>query len=326
MAVFTQLSSADADRIAQVCGLGKVLVVTPVAAGSVNSNFYLDTADRRVFVRIYEEQGIDGVSYEWALLRYLKERGFKVAAPLPGVSPEELMFHEKPIGAFECVGGQQSCQRAVTIARAAAVGQWLAGVHLAMQGFPEKRHGRFTLSHIKERLFGVNPGQDAELATVVSRLKGWLEQLEPIWPPALPCGVIHGDLFRDNVRWHHNDIVAVIDWESASEGVFVYDLMVAVLAWCFDERWDWQLASAMVTGYDRVRPLSEHERQSLKLCGTYAALRFTVTRITDFHSRQSIGDRVHKDYRRFWQRLDYINSYSAQEFQARCYGSGAKTS
>lgn len=326
MAVFTQLSDQQAQHIADACSLGPVTRVVPVPEGSVNSNYFIDTADQTVFVRVYEEQGLDGVRYEWALLRYLQERGFAVAGPWRGLSPDRLQFAGKPVGVFECVGGQQSCQRAVTVARAAAVGQWLATVHGALQGFPEKRLGRFTLEQISQRLSGIDVGQDESLARALLQLESLAMQLSEQWPPAVPCGVIHGDLFRDNVRWSNNDIVAVIDWESASEGPFVYDLMVAVLAWCFDDDWNWELASAMVRAYDQVRCLNETERLNLRLSGVYAALRFTVTRITDFHLRQSIGQRVQKDYRRFLRRLELISAYDNEEFQALCYGSGVKNS
>lgn len=326
MAVFTQLSDEQAQLIADACGLGRVTQVVPVPEGSVNSNFFIDVSNRRVFVRVYEEQGIDGVRYEWALLRYLEQRGFKVAAPWSGLAPDLLQFGGKPVGVFECVGGQQSCQRAVTLVRAAAVGRYLATLHSALRSFPEQRRGRFTLEQISQRLAGVDAGNDEFLAATVHKLKTLASQLTHTWPPAVPCGVIHGDLFRDNVRWNHDDIVAVIDWESASEGPFVYDLMVAVLAWCFDDQWNWELVSAMVTAYHQVRPLNDAEKLNLRLSGVYAALRFTVTRITDFHLRQSIGQRVQKDYRRFLKRLDVISSYDASEFAALCYGSGAKNS
>ncbi|MCB9667765.1 MAG: homoserine kinase [Myxococcales bacterium] len=324
MAVFTHLAEKDAQRIADACNLGRVHAVEPVPAGSVNSNFYLDTHAGRVFVRIYEEQGAEGVRYEWALLRFLLTHGVCVAGPLPGLSPDELQVQGKPVGVFECVGGSQSCQQGVTRERAAAVGAWLANVHGVLQAFPEKRQGRFTVAHMKARLHDIATRSETALVSTVTRLEENLGEIESFVDEGLPHGVIHGDLFRDNVRWDGCHIVSVIDWESASDGLFIYDLMVAVLAWCYGNGFDWQLVSAMVRSYHDTRPLCPEEQQQLRACALRAALRFAITRITDFHSRGSIGERVHKDYRRFLARWDAIQALDAQQFEFLCYGSGSK--
>ena len=127
----------------------------------------------------------------------------------------------------------------------------------------------------------------------------------------MPRGLIHGDLFRDNVLWAGGWIVALLDFESASEGVFAYDLMVTVLAWCFGDGLDLTLMRALIAGYERVRPLSAEERAGLVAEGCAAALRFTITRITDYAMRVTDGPRVIKDWRRFERRLAQLEGLSA---------------
>src|SRR5262249_3448387 len=120
-------------------------------------------------------------------------------------------------------------------------------------------------------------------------------------------GVAHADLFRDNVLWQGAEIRALLDFESACVESYPFDLMVTVLAWCVGDRLDPALASALVGGYQFVRPLLPDELARLHGEGCFAALRFAVTRITDFELRPR-GAGVYKDYRRFVARLTELEA------------------
>lgn len=301
-------------------GLPVPSAVVPIAAGSVNSNFFLHAGDHRWFLRIYEEQGPEGVAYEWALLDHLGSRGLPVPRRVPGPGPGEICVAGKPIALFEVVGGAMSCQAAVTPTRAAAVGRILARCHLTTADFGTRREGRFTLADVRRRLSEAARAGRSELRGPIARITAALDEVEGSWAPDLPLGVVHGDLFRDNVHWEGDEIVAVIDWESASDGALVYDLAVTVLAWCFGDGMDWHLARALVGGYAEVRPLAPAERPALRLAALAAASRFATTRITDFHLREGLGERVHKDYRRFLSRLDTIAGLDAEELAGRVLG------
>ena len=107
----------------------------------------------------------------------------------------------------------------------------------------------------------------------------------------------------------HGDLAALLDFESACEGTYAYDLMVCVLSWCYGADLQPALASAMRGGYEAVRPLAASERDALLIEGSFAALRFTITRITDYGMRaQTAGPRVVKDWRRFQARFDRLRA------------------
>jgi homoserine kinase type II len=118
---------------------------------------------------------------------------------------------------------------------------------------------------------------------------------------------VHGDLFRDNVLWKDGRVRALLDFESASHESYPFDLMVTLLAWCFGDRLEPALARAMAQGYARVRPLPEAEAARLHDEGSFAALRFSVTRITDFELRPR-GLGVFKDFRRFVARAEALDA------------------
>lgn len=313
MAVLTALPAEDASRIAAAHGLPAVKAIHPIAAGSVNSNFFLDLEDgRRVFLRIYEEQETDGVAFEWAILRHLGERQMPIPRRIEGPEPGGVRVAGKPVALFELASGEMSCQKAVTETRCAAVGGLLARVHLAGADLGWRRTSRFDRRALAKRM-GRIPRR-GELAPVMNRLEAGFAMIDV--PPSLPRGLTHGDLFRDNVLWEGDTLSAAIDWESAAWDTLAYDLAVAILAWCVGDDFDWTLARAMVAGYEAERPLSELEAQSLRDLCRAAALRFTVTRITDFHLRAEGAVGVHKDYRRMLLRLDRVEALDPQGFVA----------
>lgn len=302
MAIYTTLRIEDADHITRAHGLGPATAVEGIVAGSVNSNFVVSTSSGRVFARIYEEQDIDGVRYEHALLAHLVEAGVPVPRVIAGPAPGELRVEGKPTALFELVGGDEVCQRMVTPARMDAVGRFLGGAHAAVASFSIRRGGRFTRADVRRRLEGIAQLDRPELREAVGVLRETLDEVDARWDPTLPSGVIHGDLFRDNVRWTDGAITCVLDWESAADGAFVYDAAVTALAWCYGDHLERPLVDALLAGYEAIRPLTDAERAALPLAMQAAATRFTVTRITDFHLREDAAQ-VKKDWRRFYDRL-----------------------
>ena len=203
--------------------------------------------------------------------------------------------------------GEILCQARVTPRIARIVGEKLAEVHRATAKFDESRPGRFRIEDLRVRLERIAGASDPALRAMAPLIAERLDRAERARDPDLPRGIIHGDLFRDNVLWENGELSALLDFESACDGSWVYDLMVTVLAWCYGSDLDEQLVRAMFAGYRGVRALSSAELAALSTEGRIAALRFTVTRITDFAMRQGVGDRVVKDYRRFWARHERLD-------------------
>ncbi|MBI5512636.1 MAG: homoserine kinase [Deltaproteobacteria bacterium] len=310
MGVLTELSLEDAGGLCERWGVA-LRTLAPVAAGSVNSSFALDGTDgARWFLRVYEEQGVDGARREAAMLAHLAARGVPTPFPraLRDVPGTYVQLHrDKPAVLFPWVPGTMACQRSVTAGRAFAVGQALARVHRAGEGLVGLQPSRFGPEALRLRLEALR-GVDLtrELRGVVDGLLARIEALDPRTTPR-DQGLIHGDLFRDNVLWEGDALTALLDFESASLGSFVFDLLVTVLAWCYGDALDLALARRMVEGYRAERALSAREVAELPEAARRAALRFTVTRVTDFELRRGAGG-VYKDYRRFLGRLQALEA------------------
>jgi homoserine kinase type II len=131
-----------------------------------------------------------------------------------------------------------------------------------------------------------------------------------------PRGLCHGDLFRDNVLFRGDAIAVVLDFESAAEGPFAFDLAVTMLAWCVGDELDPHLARALFDGYRDVRPIEPGVSASLFVEARLAALRFTVTRITDYAMRAHLGANVPRDWRRFWMRHERLVALGARGLAA----------
>jgi homoserine kinase type II len=313
MALLTAISDEDARRLLGAYQVGPLESFEALTAGSVNSNFSVRTGGpgaRQLFLRLYEEQDRAGAEAETAMVERLGAAGVPTAPPVrrsDGRLVSEL--RGKPAALFAWRQGSIRCTALVTPEDSRAVGRALARVHMA--GARESpRPSRFRFEDLCARLDRVAASGDERFAPAVPALRDALQSTHDARPTGLPRGLIHGDLFRDNVLWAGDGrIAALLDFESASEGTFAYDLMVTILAWCVRDDLDLERARAMREGYEQVRLLEASERRGLAVEGAFAALRFAVTRITDFGMRSAKGGPPPaRDWRRFMMRFDSLRA------------------
>ncbi len=312
MALITPLSRDDAAKLAADFGL-ELAEIEALHAGSVNSNFrLLDAQGRRYFARLYEEQGVVGARGEVRLLSSLAAARVPVVAPVPRGNGSFIGDHRgKAFAVFPWVDGEHLCQKQVTPAACRKLGDALARVHLASPAASTLPEGRFRVTDLVARLDRVERDPEAlRFAADVAHIRERLAHYTKVRDPELPRGLVHGDLFRDNVLWNleQGEIVALLDFESASEECFAYDVMVCVMAWCYGSGFELDLVAALLAGYHARRALSERECAGLSIEGAIGALRFATTRITDFSLRAAPGQAPVRDYRRFLERLKALEA------------------
>jgi homoserine kinase type II len=314
VAVLTPIDDTDARTLLTGYGLGALRRWEGIAGGSVNSNFALENEDGvRVFLRLYEEQDLAGARKETAMLERLARAGVPTPAPLRGVDGA-LVFtvRGKPAAVFPWKEGTIRCQVGVTPDHTRLVGEALARVHLAGAEEPVDP-GRFRYEDLGRRLDLIASSDDERFSPLAAPLRDALARIHAARDAGLPRGLIHSDLFRDNVLWGgeggRDHVAALLDFESACRGTYAYDLMVTMLSWCFSDRFESPLAAAMRGGYESIRPLTAPEKDALCAEGSFGALRFTITRITDYAMRTSAaGPRSVKDWRRFMKRFEELQA------------------
>lgn len=295
-------------------------------AGTVNSNYRVETPGGRLFVRVNEGKRDEEVAAEAALLEHLGARGVPTPVPLrardgaPFARPPGV---DKPCSLFPWVPGHHLRRAELRPEHAEGVGEALARLHEAGQGFSGLGAGTYTIAHLFDRLEIVAGATAArpDLAEPQRLLARALRDLER-GRFALPSGVIHQDLFMDNVLFDGARLSALLDFEQAVTGAFAYDLAVTLLAWCFsaspEARYVPGLPGALVAGYQRVRPLAPEERIALFPEARLAAVRFAITRITDIELRRDAAP-AGKDYRRYLARLHALDALGPDDFAQLCF-------
>jgi homoserine kinase type II len=283
---FTILDDDDLARIAAGFALGSVRSWRAIAAGTINSNFDVITERGRWFVRVNEGKTEDDVAWEGELCAHLASRGAPVPVPLAAGAQRYLVHRGLLVSGFAWIDGGHRAPHQVTTDDARAVGAALARMHTAGDDFPRpRRAGIYTWPKIRARYDGFATSADAHLADAIAILGeelAWIGAREGE-RAAARRGVIHGDLFRDNVLWDDHGLRAILDFEQASDGSFAYDLAVTLNDWAWDVGPRAEVARALVDGYQTVRPLDEMERRALPIEVRAAAVRFTITRITDVY-------------------------------------------
>lgn len=304
MAILTVPSDTELDELFAAYDLGRKSSATGIEAGTVNTSYAVELDSGRYFLRIYEEQGQAGAEAEASLLLHLAAAGVPTPAPVTardGATVRQLAG--KPAALFPWVTGDMLCLPSVTVAAAHDVGAALARMHLAGPAPAPAAPlggGRFGADELVARCDRVAKSTDAEARVQSEPLRDAIIRIDRRRRVDLPTGLVHGDLFRDNVLWHEGRIAALLDFESAHKGPLVYDIAVAILSWAFRAAFDFDMARAIVAGYRGVRELEPNELDGLYAETVFGALRFTVTRITDD------AIRVGKRWQRFVARREAL--------------------
>lgn len=297
MAVYTTLSDADIQALATAYGLGKLACAKGIAEGVENTNYLLETETpegllTRTILTLYEKRvKPEDLPFYLELMHHLAEKNLRCPLPLTRTAGGYIAdIHGKKATMVSFLEGKSLSDPSLD--ELTQAGAWLARMHLATADFTMRRSNDLALPgwrQLAEKIHGHTATIHPELDHLID---GELAHLARHWPDALPIGTLHADFFPDNVFFLNGRLSGVIDFYFACTDLLVYDLAIALCAWCFDSftRINEEKAAAMIDGYHAVRPLSEEERGSLPTLLRGAALRFLLTRAHDlvFHPKGAL--------------------------------------
>ena len=284
MAVYTEVSDDELETFLAGYDLGSPLSCKGIAEGVENSNFMLETERGRFILTLYEKRTRrEDLPFFLGLMEHLSERGVSFPHPVHGRDGQALReMCGRPAALVTFLSGMSA--RRIAPAHCGALGAALAAMHEAGRDFGLSRPNALSLAGWRKlfddtaaRADEVRPGLAAELAAELTALDG-------AWPQDLPAGVIHADLFPDNVFFRGDSLSGLIDFYFACNDFFAYDVAICLNAWCFepDGPFNATKARALLFGYERVRRLSEAERAALPWLCRGSALRFLLTRLYDW--------------------------------------------
>jgi len=284
MAVYTDITDEELAGLLADFDLGAPLSLKGVAEGVENSNFLLETEGGRYFLTVYERRVRAGdLPFFLELLRWIAERGFPSATPIPDRQGRLLKtVRDKPCAIVSFLSGL--AVRRPTAAHCREAGEGLARLHLAAQGFPLARANDLGQAAWTPMFEGLKGAAEALKPGLTATISSDLELLAERWPKGLPQGVIHADFFPDNVFFAQGKFAGAIDFYFACVDALAYDIAVALNAWCFEADGSFNVTSArqLVAGYESRRPLSDLERSALPVLAHGAAMRFFLTRLADW--------------------------------------------
>ena len=314
MAVYTQLGGEALAALIAHFDVGELRMAKGIAEGVSNSNWLIETsgadgAARRFILTMYEYRiELADLPFFLSLLDHLASKHCPVPRTIHDRSGALYrMIGDKAVALIEFLPGVSVSEPSADQAR--AVGAALAQMHLAAADFAGARTNSMDLAEWQRLAAACGTAGlnqiDPELAALVERE---LAALAAQWPADLPRGVIHADLFPDNVLMLGSQVTGLIDFYFACSDLIAYDVAVTHAAWCFDHHggnFSPALSAALLAGYESVRPLSPAERAALPILARGAALRFTMSRAFDWLNTPADALVMRKDPMAFARRLSF---------------------
>ena len=284
MAVYTDVSDDELTDFIKTYDIGEVLSAKGIAEGVENSNYLLHTTQGFFILTLYEKRvREDDLPFFIGLMQHLAQKGLTCPQPVPmrdGTMLSTLAGRKAAVVTFlDGMGVKRP-----TAPHCLAVGEALARLHAAGADFKGQRSNALSVAGWRPLFEQAGQRADEVLPDLHAMTAEVLATLEKNWPRDLPSGVIHADLFPDNVFFIGERLSGLIDFYFACHDAWAYDLAICLNAWCFEQDGSYNMTKgqAMLAGYQSQRPLHSNEKEALPILCRGAALRFMLTRLVDW--------------------------------------------
>lgn len=284
MAVYTDVGAEELAEFLKAYDLGPLLSYKGIAEGVENSNFLIETGRGRFILTLYEKRvKPEDLPFFLGLMGHLADRG--INCPLPVKAHDGTVLRRlagRPAAIVTFLEGVS--YRRPTVAHCQGLGTTLAALHDAARGFTMSRENALSVSGWRPLLEQAGDRADEVAPGLATAIRHELDYLETHWPRTLESGIIHADLFPNNVLFVGDQLSGVIDFYFAARDAFAYDLAICLNSWCFEPDFSFNLTKgrAMIAGYRARRPLNRAEIEALPVLCRGSALRFLLTRLVDW--------------------------------------------
>ena len=307
MAVYTEVTFDDLEGLLAAYDIGTALSFKGIAEGVENSNYYLQT-DRGAFIlTLYEKRvHVADLPFFLGLMEHLAGRGIVCPQPVRDREGRQWsMLKGRPAAILTFLTGISLRRPQVVHCRAA--GDALAHLHEAGRGFALTRPNALGPSGWRELAAATAMRAGAVQDGLGALIAATLDALERDWPEKLPAGVIHADLFPDNVLFIEDRVSGLIDFYFACNDMLAYDLAVLLNSWCFegDGAFNITKSRAMIAAYRARRPMTQAEIDAMPVLMRGAAIRFLLTRLYDWLNPDPAALVRPKDPREYIRKLRF---------------------
>ena len=293
MAVFTKLSKTEIENYLGLYDIGSLNQYSEIVEGIENTNYKIICNGTPYILTIFEKRvNEDDLPFFINLKLYLNQNNFKCPRPIQNRNGEIInSIKNKKAVIISFIEGNKIDKP--NINECNEIGKMLGDLHNLTINFNESRQNSLDIKEWKNLLSKCTKNEDKKFDIILKEVENEIDFLESVWPKNIPAGVVHADLFKDNVFFKDEKITGVIDFYFSCYHFFLYDISIVINDWCFDSNgkiFNYEYYKAILNGYNEHKKITQQEIDSFNIILRSAAVRILVTRLHDyiFHPKDAI--------------------------------------
>ena len=307
MAVYTKLKHQEVRQFLEQYNINNFKDYKGITEGVENTNYLIKTSEQDYILTIYEKRVDENdLPFFIKLLSYLSENKFPCPKPIANKNNEKInRIKNKNAALVTFLNGQS--KNKITSEECFEIGKITAQLHGITKKFDINRKNNLSIENW-ESIFEKTIKQKIDLdESIIKKTKNYLNFLKDKWPKNLPQGIIHADLFPDNIFFTNNKVSGIIDFYFACNDFFAYEIAICINSLCFDNNSTFNMTKAknLIDGYTSIRTLSEDEKKYLPILSMGAAMRFFLTRLYDFYHTDNKADVKIKDPFEYLKKIEF---------------------
>ena len=307
MAVYTKLEHQEVRQFLEQYNINNFKDYKGITEGVENTNYLIKTSEQDYILTIYEKRVDENdLPFFIKLLSYLSENKFPCPKPIANKNNEKInRIKNKNAALVTFLNGQS--KNKITSEECFEIGKITAQLHEITKKFDINRKNNLSIENW-DSIFEKTIKQKIDLdESIIKKAKNYLNFLKDKWPKNLPQGIIHADLFPDNIFFTNNKVSGIIDFYFACNDFFAYEIAICINSLCFDNNSTFNMTKAknLIDGYTSIRTLSEDEKKYLPILSMGAAMRFFLTRLYDFYHTDNKADVKIKDPFEYLKKIEF---------------------
>ena len=286
MAVYTKLNQEEIEQIIYSYNLKNLEGFSPIQEGIENTNYIIKVDNTKYILTIFEKRVKEqDLPFFFELITKLNKSGFKCPKPLLNKENSPISnFKDKKLAILTFINGKS--KENLTAENCKAIGYEAAKMHKITADLPISRKNSLSIKNWRQIFINIREQCSKIHKDLPKLIESNLKDVEKNWPSNLPSGIIHADLFKDNIIFDNNKVNGIIDFTFSCNEFYAFEVAICFNALCFDGHknnlsFNVTKAKHFIDGYSSIRKLSDEEKNSIKILSQGAALRFLLTRVFD---------------------------------------------
>ena len=316
MAVYTKINNRDLLSLSDSYKLGKITKLKGIKKGIENTNYLLRTNKNKFILTIFERRvKKKDLPFFMSLMEKLNQKKIICPKPLKNNKGEHLSkVRNKPASIVTFLSGSDKTN--LNYKNCFDIGKNIAKFHKATSMIKLYRENSMSVKKLGGLLKSIKFKSSRMSSKLEPTLNECLKDIKGQWPKKLPDGIIHGDLFIDNIFFNKNKFSGFIDFYFSSNDYLMYEIAICINALCFDKKrnyfkMNYKKVKNLIDGYETLRPFTKKEKDALNILCRGAALRYLLTRIYDYFNTPKTALIQIKDPNEYFQKLIFHNNLNS---------------